>query len=69
MKQLCLVLVAVLLASLATVPPARATLIWSDGFETNDLSAWTSADGQWKTTESTVAAHSGDIGVEIIGPN
>jgi hypothetical protein len=44
-------------------------IIWSDGFESGNLSAWSNANGQWKTTESVAAAHSGKIGADIFGPS
>ena len=48
---------------------AASEIIWSDGFGSKDFSAWSSASGQWKTTESIAAAHGGKVGGDIFGPS
>ena len=67
MKCLKVVWVSVLLVSLAAVLPVQATLIWSNGFESGDFSAWTSASGQWDVVGSGGSAHTGDYGADITG--
>lgn len=62
----------VVLIALVSVVPTRAAdpvVLWSDGFETGNLSAWSGADGLWKTTGSVTAAHTGNFGADIFGPS
>lgn len=46
---------------------SQAEVIWSDGFESGDFSAWTSVDGNWRVVTSEQSAHSGLRGADIAG--
>jgi hypothetical protein len=46
---------------------AGAATIWSDGFESGNFSAWTSAAGNWAVVASTLSAHNGVKGADIKG--
>ena len=41
------------------------TVLWSDGFETGDFSAWTAVSGNWAVVTSSLSAHSGLRGADI----
>jgi hypothetical protein len=47
--------------------PAKGAVLWSDGFESGNFSAWTSATGAWSVVTSTLSAHSGLKGADIKG--
>ena len=42
--------IATLLFILSLCPKVKASIIWSDGFESGDFSAWTSINGKWDTS-------------------
>lgn len=47
--------------------PIRGAPILSDGFESGNLGAWTSADANWTIITSSLAAHSGTKGLDVKG--
>ncbi len=49
------------------VRPASASIIWSDGFESGNFSAWSATSGGWTVVTSTLAAHSGLKGADVKG--
>ncbi len=51
---------------LALCQKSKAEMIWSDGFESDDFSAWTSVTGNWDTSGGNV--HSGSKRAQIFGP-
>ncbi len=65
MKKMVTTIVAVLFVS-ALCSKAKAEMIWSDGFESGDFSAWTSVTGNWDTSGGSV--HSGSKRAQIFGP-
>jgi len=65
MKKMGLAIAAVLFIS-ALCSMAEAAMIWSDGFESGDFSAWTSASGNWTMSGGNV--HSGLKRAQVFGP-
>ncbi len=65
MKKLGAVIVMAVFIS-APCSKAKAEMIWSDGFESGDFSAWTSVGGNWDTSGGNV--HSGSKRAQIFGP-
>lgn len=63
MKNAILLVMAVILTLAANV---QADIIWSDGFESGDFSAWTSASFDWDTSGGNT--HSGSKRGQIAGP-
>jgi len=65
MKKMGLAIVVVLFV-LASCSKAKAEMIWSDGFESGDFSAWTSSGGNWTTSGGNT--YSGSKRAQVVGP-
>ena len=62
-------ILAAIFTFFAVAMPAqvRGAQIWSDGFESGNFGAWTSADASWTIISSTSSAHSGTRGADVKG--
>jgi hypothetical protein len=65
-QLLVLAFISIFICS-ATLVSASETVLFSDGFETNDFSAWNDVDQNWFTVNSAPGAHSGNIRAEARG--
>jgi len=54
---------------LALCQKSKAEMIWSDGFESGNFSAWASVSGDWSIMSSTTYAHSGSKRASVKGPS
>ncbi len=61
------VAVAAAMFVLALCSSSHADQIWSDGFESGNFSAWSSASGNWTIVTSALSAHNGIKGADIKG--
>lgn len=70
-KRVSVLALVVLACVLVFSSPARATVIWSDGFESDNFSKWTSGGGQWTTTNQDLPNYPAPEGTkyaDVIGP-